>query len=96
MQKAKASFNVIVPTEWMAVGNNSYSYTNAFTTADYIAHAPTQNQNLLIAKYLNGKSGSFYIFQQTELLPTYLYCIVAGEYYANVLPTDQEYRVTHI
>lgn len=63
--KATASFNVILPTEWNAVGNTGYSYMGAYNEADYIAKVPSQNEDLLVGKYLVNKSGNFYVFNKT-------------------------------
>lgn len=41
--KAKALFNVILPSTWIANGNESHTYSADFDEADYIAHSPHQN-----------------------------------------------------
>jgi aminopeptidase N len=87
--KAVASFNIILPTDWVAVANNNYSFFGPYTQTDYIANAPYQNLDLLVGEYLNGQSGNFYVFKPTASLPTYLYCIIAGNYSSVVATADQ-------
>lgn len=53
--KASVSFNIILTTGWLAVGNQTDSYNGVYSEADYIAHAPFQDQKLLVSKYLTGK-----------------------------------------
>ena len=59
--KAKAKFNVIIPSNWTAVGNYAIAFQGSFTQADYIANASYQNLGLL-NKFLSGKAGDFYVF----------------------------------
>ena len=33
-----------------------------------------------VGRYLEGKNGKMTIFPESEILSTYLYCFVAGEY----------------
>ena len=89
--KAYLNLNVILPTNWIAVSNES-GFTDAYTLADYKAKCPNPDSPLL-AIYLNNKGGNFYIFERTQLLPTYLYSLIAGQYAKIDLDTDQRYNV---
>jgi len=83
--KAYTSFNVILPNNWIAIGNSLISSQGPYIEATYLNNTPPViNQNLLTA-YLAGKGGDYYAFSQTRLLPTYLFCIAAGEYYSVAL-----------
>ena len=91
--KANASFNVILPTNWIAISNTSSASEGGYIQGQYINKITKVKEQNLLMSYLSGKTGNYYIFKQTELLPTYLFCIAAGQYYAVSLPVPQRYRV---
>lgn len=78
--RAAALFNIIVPTGWMAVGNQSVGYDANFTIDDYKKQIPTSDQAML-DEYLTSKQGYYYSLKPTPNISTYLYCIAVGEYY---------------
>ncbi len=45
----------------------------------------------LLKKFIDGKSGRMGIFPSTKILPTYLYCFVAGPY--KKLELKDQFRV---
>lgn len=84
---------MIVPTSWIAAANNPEKITGPFVDTDYTANAPAHNNPALLAKYLNGKSGTYYVFNTTDYLSTYLYCVISGQYYTKVADPAQLYKV---
>lgn len=38
--KAKAKFNIIIPSNWNAVGNNTIAFTGPYNQTDYLDNAP--------------------------------------------------------
>ena len=74
------NMNVILPTGWKAVSNGAVKNESAYTQDNYIAQATTPTETQVLNDYLVGRSGYYYIFNQTKKLPTYLYCLVAGQY----------------
>lgn len=76
--KAKTFFNVVAPTNWTAVSNSLLSKQGPFILADYLTNMPPVQNLSLLTTYLSDKSGNYYMFQQTRLLPTYLFSLVAG------------------
>lgn len=76
--KASLALNVILPTNWIAIGNEMVGHTGVYSETEYIQYAPHQDESLLVGKYLVGKKGNFYVFNSTEQISTYLYCLAAG------------------
>lgn len=78
--KAKMRLSVISPSEWKKVLSNEYAVVEEELNSEkYQESTKTQHEGE-VKKFLEGKSGRMTIFPETKLLPTYLYCFVAGEY----------------
>ncbi len=82
-----------MPTGWIAAANNAEKISGPFVDTDYIANAPVHNNPDLLTKYLNGKSGTYYVFDTTDYLSTYLYCIISGQWYTKVATATKLYNV---
>jgi aminopeptidase N len=78
--KAPLSLSMIMPKGWVGVANGSVDYENDFTEADYILRTPSIVETQVLKDYLQGRTGYFYVYDRTEPISTYLYCLVAGEY----------------
>jgi aminopeptidase N len=92
--KAQITFNCIGQVaKWKILSNEAPIHTSPFVAADYKAKAiPTYNpkHDALLDQFIADQKGTFYIFPQTKLLPTYLYCLIVGDYYElNVKPEEQ-------
>jgi aminopeptidase N len=78
--KAKMRLYVTSPSEWKKVLSNEYATTEETLDVEkYLAKTHTQLIDE-VKTFLTGKTGRMTIFPETKLLPTYLYCYVAGEY----------------
>lgn len=78
--KAKMRLYVISPSEWKKVLSNEYATVEEILENEkYLANTKTQLADE-VKLFLNEKSGKMTIFPETKLLPTYLFCYVAGEY----------------
>lgn len=92
--KATLELNVIVPEKWIAVGNEAVSYQQVtFDKASYKSKVPIMAQQSILDNYLQGKNGAFFVFGRTKRLPSYLFCLVAGQYYSVSLPAQERYNV---
>lgn len=91
--KAKMRLNVICPVEWKKILSNEYGIIeNAeFNAEKYLETAKTNHADLL-KEFLNEKKGIMSLFPETKLLPTYLFCFVAGDY--QELKIENRYKVT--
>lgn len=91
--KAPITYNVIVPDGWLAAANEKASTdVMVFTVDDYLANAPSKDKTLLNI-YLSDKAGKFSVFNPTKPISTYLYCVVAGNYFSIVGTADQLHNV---
>lgn len=90
--KATMSMNVIFPTGWVAVSNETNSFTGNFSSGTYTPRVPTSVSKLL-PTYLIGKTGRFSTFVRTQLLPTYLYALACGNYVSIALEDTKRYNV---
>ena len=92
--KATMSMNVIFPTGWLAASNELVTNENInFSSGNYTPRVPTSTSKLL-PNYLTGKTGRYTIFTRTQMLPTYLFVLAAGQYVKVVSTADQRYNVT--
>ena len=87
------SMNVILPTSWKSVSNGSVKHESAYVQGNYIAQCPSASENQVLMDYLAGRSGYYFVFNQTLELPTYLFCLVAGQYVSVTLTPSQRLRV---
>jgi aminopeptidase N len=91
--KATLRLNVISPSDWKKVLSNEYATVEKeFNAEEYLQNVSTTLKDQLTA-YLQGKSGFMTIFPKTKLLPSYLYCFIAGEYLELKLEESQVYNV---
>lgn len=91
--KAPITYNVIVPDGWLAAANEKASTDGmVFTVDDYLTNAPSKDKTLLNT-YLSDKAGKFSVFNPTKPISTYLYCVVAGNYFSIVGTADQLHNV---
>jgi len=91
--KAILRLSVISPNEWKKVLSNEYATVEKdLNVEEYLQHTKTTLHEELKA-YLADKSGRMTIFPETKLLPTYLYCFIAGEYLELKLEESQVYNV---
>lgn len=78
--KAKMRLYVISPADWKKVLSNEYAVVEeALDPYKYYWNAHSQLGGE-VKSFLEGKSGTMTLFPETKLLPTYLFCYVAGEY----------------
>lgn len=90
--KAKMRLYVISPSEWKKVLSNEYATVEeTLENEKYLVNTKTQLADE-VKQFLNEKSGRMTIFPETKLLPTYLYCYVAGEYLELKLEEAQTYN----
>ena len=84
-------FNAICPAEWKKILSNEYATVDKeFNAEEYQKTAQTSHQDLQ-KEFLNGKSGIMALFPETKLLPSYLFCFVAGDY--QELKIENPYKV---
>ena len=91
--KAKMRLAVICPAEWKKVLSNEYAtLEKELDPQEYSAHVKSSHPQE-VAAFLQGKSGRMTIFPETKLLPTYLFCFIAGEYLELKLEEEKQYNV---
>jgi len=84
---------MITPSDWAKVLSNEYSIVEKeFTLEDYLQNTKTAQREELTT-FLKNKSGKMTIFPQSKLLPTYLYCFIAGQYQELKLEQNKTYNV---
>lgn len=82
--KAKMKFHFIAPTDWSIVSNTAYK--TKMVVSDYLAcnSLKSEFENILLGNLYEDFSGNleqtFYMFNQTPLLSTYLFAFVGGPY----------------
>lgn len=78
--KAKMKLTVISPSDWKKVlSNETATAEETFSPESYLKQSPFKCEQE-ISTYLKGKEGKMTIFPESKLLPTYLYCFIAGCY----------------
>jgi len=79
--KAKMRLGVISPADWKKVLSNEHATVEKELNLpdEYLQHHQCAFKDE-VTEYLKGKSGKVTIFPETKLLPSYLYCFIAGEY----------------
>lgn len=76
--KAKMRLYVISPSSWKKVLSNEYSTVEEeIDQYKYFWNTKTELHDE-VKHYVNGKSGRMTFFPETKLLPSYLFCFVAG------------------
>lgn len=84
---------VISPSSWKKVLSNQYSTVEEeIDQFKYYWHTKTELHDE-VKHYINGKSGRMTFFPETKLLPTYLFCFVAGQYLELKLEESKVYNV---
>lgn len=91
--KAKMILNVISPSEWKKVLSNEYATVDKELNAEEYLKGTKPAFADEVAAYLKDKTGKMTLFPETKLLPTYLYCFIAGEYLELKLAEDKLYKV---
>lgn len=89
--KAPMRLNIICPKIWKVLSNEYATVEEDFNKEKYLTSIKTHHKDL-VEKFIEGKEGKMIIFPDTKLLPTYLYCFVAGEYVELVLEADKRYN----
>jgi aminopeptidase N len=90
--KAKMRLNIICPKIWKVLSNEYAHLEEDFNAEKYVSSTRTSHKELLSA-FVAGKEGKMTLFPDTKLLPTYLYCFIAGEYKELVLEEAKRYNV---
>jgi aminopeptidase N len=84
--KARMKLNVIAPSHWSVISNESSLYAAPFDVAEYLMNTSKLASDI-IGEYLQGCEGyNMHFHLQTELLSSYLFCFVAGEFVELVCP----------
>jgi aminopeptidase N len=78
--KAKMRLTVIVPSDWKEVLSNEHATLEVPLAAEEYLAATKYNFPDEVTAFLKDKEGKMTIFPESKLLPTYLYCFIAGEY----------------
>ena len=78
--KAKMRLYVVSPSEWKKVLSNEYPCIEEDLKIEKYFWNVNSNLHGEVKTFLEGKTGRMTIFTETKLLPTYLFCYVAGEY----------------
>ena len=92
--KAPAVYNLIVPDDWIAAANENISSSGDYSVVIYNEKVTTNDETLLNAYLPKGDKLKYYAFDATETISTYLYCVVAGQYFTHSAPLDKLYNVT--
>lgn len=83
---------VISPSSWKKVLSNQYSTVEEeIDQFKYYWHTKTELHDE-VKHYINGKSGRMTFFPETKLLPSYLFCFVAGQYLELKLEESKVYN----
>jgi aminopeptidase N len=90
--KATMRLYVISPADWKKVLSNEYAIVEETLDAfKYYQQVQSQFEDE-VKVFLEGKEGRMTIFPETKLLPTYLFCYVAGEYLELKLEEERTYN----
>ena len=84
--------NVLSPADWKKVLSNEKAIVDmkAFNEEEFQKNIRTCHKEE-VAEFTKNYNGNMTIFPETKLLPTYLYCFVAGAYEELVL--EETYKV---
>ena len=83
--------NIISPKIWKVLSNEYATVEEDFDAEKYLSSIKTNHKDL-VSQFIAGREGRMLIFPDTKLLPTYLYCFVAGEYVELVLENEKRYN----
>lgn len=72
--------SVICPADWKKVLSNEYATVEKELSSEEYLTGINTSQKGEVECYLKDKAGRMTIFPETKLLPTYLFCFIAGEY----------------
>lgn len=89
--KAPMRLNIISPKIWKVLSNEYATVEEDFNAEKYLSSIKTNHKDL-VSQFIAGREGRMLIFPDTKLLPTYLYCFVAGEYVELVLENEKRYN----
>jgi aminopeptidase N len=91
--KARMRLGVIAPNDWQKVLSNEHALLEKELRPQEFLETGHYLFPQEATAFLQGKQGKMTIFPEGELLPTYLYCVIAGEYVELELPKEKRYRV---
>jgi len=89
--KAPMRLNIVSPKIWKVLSNEYATVEEDFNAEKYLSSIKTNHKDL-VSQFIAGREGKMLIFPDTKLLPTYLYCFVAGEYVELVLENEKRYN----
>lgn len=85
--------SIVSPFEFEKVlSNEDPTLDEEFTQEKYLEKVPTNHKDIL-TKFSENAKGKLNIFPSTKLLPSYLFCFVAGPY--KQLKCQETYRVSY-
>ena len=84
--------NILSPADWKKVLSNEKAIVDMkpFNDEQFMATIQTNHKDVLV-EFVKNHKGNMTIFPESKLLPTYLYCFVAGAYVELVL--EERYKV---
>ncbi|CAK86275.1 unnamed protein product (macronuclear) [Paramecium tetraurelia] len=84
--KAKLRFTAVCPKEWVVISNENADQKEQFNVAQatntITAYHPQEVVQSQLQNFENSDSYNFWVFGETMTLPTYLFALVAGEYWS--------------
>ncbi|CAD8060911.1 unnamed protein product [Paramecium primaurelia] len=84
--KAKLRFTAVCPKEWVVISNENADQNGQFNYAQATnlikAYQPQEFIESQLQNLENQDSYNFWVFGETKILPTYLFALVAGEYWS--------------
>ncbi|CAD8067377.1 unnamed protein product [Paramecium primaurelia] len=84
--KAQLRFTAICPKEWVVISNENAEQNGQFNEAQAIniikTYQPQEFVENQIQNLENSNQYNFWVFGGTKILPTYLFALVAGEYWS--------------
>lgn len=90
--KAKMRLNILSPADWKKVLSNEKAIVDMkpFNDEEFMGKIQTNHKDV-VSEFIKNHKGNMTIFPESKLLPTYLYCFVAGAYVELVL--EETYKV---
>lgn len=94
--KAKMRLGVICPSNWKKVLSNEHPLLEKEITPEEYLQLQGPSYPDELRAFLGDKAGRATLFPETKLLPSYLYCFIAGEYLELQLEEERRFKVVVI
>ncbi|CAD8081253.1 unnamed protein product [Paramecium sonneborni] len=92
--KAKLRFTAVCPKEWVVISNENADQNGLYNTNQVVntikGYQPEEIVQNQLQNLENADQYNFWVFNETKVLPTYLYAMVAGEYWSVQFQGEQD------